>query len=113
MVCDLSENISDATLASWTWKIRPDKEDEDWWPVSPIPAGVPPCPEMHPKYGRWSKRWGLRDGDGLEGELYGYACCFDRPNGGTAWRPLSWCVPIAGGPGQWRWRTHEITEHIH
>lgn len=57
------------------------------------PADAPP-PPRHPKHGPASRTWAYRS---ASGDLFGYVCRFDLPDGGKEVMPLTW-------DGAWRWK---------
>lgn len=90
-------------------KARPrPKPEPEWVPVIPVPAdlAVAPPDTFNRRAGDdWEKfpiamRWAYRN---ASGELLGYVCRFERPDGGKETIPQVWSVNTKTGEARWRW----------
>ncbi|MCJ2059801.1 DUF6371 domain-containing protein [Methylobacterium sp. J-048] len=78
---------------------RPEKPPA-FVPVLPVPSDAPQPPKTHPSLGAPSATWSYRD---AAGNPLGFACRFNKPDGGKDFRPLVLFRSAAGGPAKWRW----------
>ncbi|WP_238258255.1 hypothetical protein [Methylobacterium gnaphalii] len=67
----------------------------------PVPKDAPRPFERHPKHGSIAAKWTYRD---AAGEVLGYACRFDRADGGKTYQPLTLFREDATGALKWKWK---------
>ncbi len=99
----IAGNISTVTAPK---REKPPVEPPDWQPIIPIPddLSVSPPDVFKRRDGalKLSARWEYRD---AAGQLIGYVCRFNKPEGGKEVVPQTWCVNTKTGEAAWRWQS--------
>jgi len=76
-----------------------------WTPIVPVPADAPSPPREHFKLGKPSMPpWAYRD---AAGDILGYTCRFDKPDGDKEIWPLTFCRSEKGRTA-WQWKSFEV-----
>ena len=70
-----------------------------WSPLTPVPEGAPEPSFDHYRHGKPSRTWAYHND---RGELMGYTCRFDLPDGSKEVLPLTYCA--SKDKQEWRWQ---------
>lgn len=70
-----------------------------WSPLTPVPADAPEPSFDHYRHGKASRTWAYNND---RGELMGYTCRFDLPDGSKEVLPLTYCA--SKDRAEWRWQ---------
>jgi len=74
---------------------------QPWQQIGHQPAGSNPPEIIHHMHGAPSAAWAYRTPDG---EIIGYTCRYDKPDGKKDVLPFTWCRNIETGNEQFRWK---------
>lgn len=74
---------------------------QPWQQIGYQPAGLPEPEIIHPMHGAPSAKWAYQTPDG---EIIGYTCRYDKPDGKKDVLPFTWCKHIETGAEQFRWK---------
>ena len=74
---------------------------DDLVSVMPVPEGAPAPLRRHPAHGEPVRSWPYLD---ASGRLLGYACRFDKADGGKTYQPLTLFRETATGALKWKWK---------
>jgi putative DNA primase/helicase len=73
---------------------------DDWLPLLPVPGDAPRAPASHHRYGKPTATWTYRN---AAGEILGYVCRFDTPDG-KVFQPQTFGCRAPGAKPEWRWK---------
>jgi len=95
----------------------PKRPADTWVPIIPVPSRAPAPPNVINRQisGKWHNmevvgRWPYRNANG---DLIGFACRIQLPDGGKDVMPQTYCRNEESGEDSWRWRGFDVPRPVY